>query len=278
MRLTRLAAIAVSSSIVAVTAAHGQFPQYTNPGSGALVQPETKATLEKAMGDALWRFGDVRLQPILGLRNIGYVSNISGKPGEKVDDYTATGVAGLKAYLPIGRKVIFAAHALPEYAWWKSTTTLRTWQYRYGAGLFGYFNRLTLEAKFTADDQQSYVSNELESPANITDNRGEVNASIRVSGPISVFFGGSQANFHHDDNGLTRFFPADVQQLNRKETVARGGVAKDRPELGGCRRLQDFPLAQVFDLMTGLQPETEQQEAAGAIVHAAFEGTVAAAQ
>ncbi len=228
MRLTKLAAIAVFSWIVAVPAAHGQFPQYTNPGSGALVQPEVKPTLEKAMGDALWRFGDVRLQPILGLRNIGYVSNISGKPGDKVDDYTATGVVGVKAYLPIGKKVIFAAHALPEYAWWKSTTTLRTWQYRYGAGLFGYFNRLTVEAKFTADDQQSYLSNELESPANITNDKGELNFAVRVSGPFSVFFGGSQEKAKYQDNGLRAFFPASVDLLNRTETVARGGILYKR--------------------------------------------------
>ncbi len=228
MRLRKLAVTAVSGFLIAASAAWAQFPQYINPGSLALTQPDEKATIEKAMGDALWRLGDVRVQPILGVRNIGYVSNISGKPGQRVDDYTATGVIGVKAYLPIGKKVILAGHALPEYAWWDQTTPLRTWQYRYGAGLFGYFNRLTMTAKFDAEDQQSYVSNELDSPANITHDRGQIDFGVRVSGPISVFFGGSQDKSSYDDNGLGEFFPAPVDNLNRRETVLRGGVRYKR--------------------------------------------------
>lgn len=230
MKLRKLAVIAVSGalSVLLGGTARAQFPQYINPGSLALAEPDEKATIEKAMGDALWRFGDVRIQPLLGVRNIGYVSNISGDPGSRVDDYTGTAVIGVKAYLPVGKKVILAAHAMPEYAWWKKTNPLRTWQYRYGAGFFGYFNRLTIAAKATAEDQQSYVSNELDSPANITHERGEVNAAVRVSGPISLFFGGSQDRVKYDDNGLDRFFPAAIENLNRRENVLRGGVKYTR--------------------------------------------------
>ncbi|MEO8504855.1 MAG: hypothetical protein ABI609_13240 [Acidobacteriota bacterium] len=194
----------------------------------ALQQPDVKETLVKSMGDALWRFGAVRVQPLLGIRNLGYVSNISGDPSHRIDDYTATGVIGLKAYVPMGPKVILAAHVIPEYVLWQKTKGLNGWQYRYGGGLFGYFNRLTLEAKYTGEDQQQYVSNELESPANITKGLGEVNFGVRVSGPISVFGGGQATNWKYDDNGFKSFFPTQLDNLDRDETSLHGGLKYTR--------------------------------------------------
>ena len=227
MRLRKLA-VSTVSALLATSAAHAQFPQYINPGSGALTKPDERATVEKGMGDALWRLGGLRIQPVLGVRDIGYVSNINGTPGKAVDDFTATGVIGLKAYLPIGKKVILAGHFLPEYVWWLDTKALETWQYRYGAGLFGYFNRLTMAAKFTAEDQQQYVSNEIDTPANVTNDKVQLDFAVRVSGAISIFFGGSQDTSEYDDNGLGRFFPSAVENLDRRESVVRGGVSYER--------------------------------------------------
>ena len=86
------------------------------------------------MGDAPWRLGAVRVQPWLGLRDVAYIDNVFGSADDPESDLTLTFGAGLKAYLPVGEKVVLAAHILPEYVWWRDNDQLSDWHYRYGAG------------------------------------------------------------------------------------------------------------------------------------------------
>ena len=132
--------------------------------------------------------------------------------------------AGLKAYLPVGENVVLAAHILPEYVWWRDNDQLSDWHYRYGAGVFGFFNRMTLEVKGHATEQQGYVSAELERLEVSRTRGGDALVDIDISGPFAFFAQGGVDKFEHGlgDTGIA--FDERLDVLDRDETFLRGGV------------------------------------------------------
>jgi hypothetical protein len=154
MRTLKVWACSTVLCITGAATARAQYPQYIFPGNLGLPTATTEQTLLKSMGDAPWRLGAVRVQPWLGLRDVAYIDNVFGSADDPQSDLTLTFGAGLKAYLPVGEKVVLAAHILPEYVWWRDNDQLSDWHYRYGAGVFGFFNRMTLEVKGHATEQQ----------------------------------------------------------------------------------------------------------------------------
>lgn len=220
-----LAVVLLSSSKAAVA----QFPQYIPPGSLGIPEVEERQQLEKSLGNAPWRLGPIRLQPHLVLRDVGYVDNVFPS-GRKVSDITATGGVGLKAYLPVGNKFTLAAHVLPEYVWWKRFTELSGWRHRSGLGAFAYFNRLSMELKYTNNDLLQYISHEFDGPGDITKDRLELNAEVEVGGSLAVFGGASRAEWKYDDNGFDEAFPDKLVLLDRTEDIARIGVKYKRQD------------------------------------------------
>ncbi len=62
-------------------------------------------SIDAAMSAAQWRLGGLRLQPQIGVREMGYNDNVYGTDeDEAVEDWTATVFGGMKAYLPLGAK------------------------------------------------------------------------------------------------------------------------------------------------------------------------------
>ena len=141
--------------------AQSQFVQYTAPGSLRATQTPTREDFENALRDARWRWGTLRLTPWYELKDMGYNSNVFGSTTNQQSDFTVTAGAGLRAF----RLESEPRHPRPpEYAWWNELENRRRLNGRYGAGLFGYFDRLTVDAEGTYAEQQSYASSELEQP------------------------------------------------------------------------------------------------------------------
>lgn len=211
------------------SAAGAQFQQYTAPGSLGIPTLSTRATLEKALGSATWRWGRLRVQPWLGLRDVSYVDNIFvGDPGTGDDDFTATLNMGIEAHLPIGPKIVLSTHFIPEYIWWLDHEELRGWHYQTGVGAYGYFNRMTVEAAVTATERQTYVSSEFQSPAVIETRKGSLNVAVEVAPPLALFANVSASQITYDDKGVRPFFPAALELLDRDEQVYRGGLRYTR--------------------------------------------------
>jgi hypothetical protein len=215
-----------AAGLLFAATAGAQDPQYISPGTLALPTATTEQSLLKAMGDAPWRLGTLRVQPWIGLRDIAWVDNVFGSqnPNNQVDDLTITAGAGLLAYQPVGDKVILGAFALPEYTWWQDTDELSTWHYRYGAGIFGYFNRLQLELKGKASAQQSYISSELVRPEEIRRQGGEGLIEVDITGPFSFIIGGSTYSYDLGEGPRETALNADLDVLDRDETELRGGI------------------------------------------------------
>ena len=119
---------------------------------------------------------------------------------------------------------MLAAHILPEYVWWRDNNQLSDWHYRYGAGVFGFFNRMTLEVKGHATEQQGYVSAELER-LEVSRTRGaDALVDVDIAGPFAFFAQAGVDNFDHGLGDTEIAFNERLDVLDRDETFLRGGV------------------------------------------------------
>ena len=221
-----LKSLAVVATLFAADSAWAQYPQYIFPGNLGLPTATSEQTVLKAMGDAPWHWGAVRVQPWLGLRDVAYIDNVFGvaDDNQSESDLTLTFGAGLKAYVPMGDSVVLAAHIMPEYVWWKDNDQFSDWHYRYGAGIFGFFNRMTLEVKGRATEQQGYVSSETDQ-LQVTERRGaDAMIDVDIAGPFSFFVQGGVESLDHGLGDREIAENERLAVLDRDETFLRAGV------------------------------------------------------
>jgi hypothetical protein len=201
-----------------------QFVQYTPPGTVSQPQVLNKESLELAITEARWRAGPWRFDPWYALKDFTYNNNVFGTAENTKRDVTFTVGAGVRGYLPVGENLNFAFHALPEYVWWFELAERRNLNGRYGAGLFGYYDRLTLEAEATRAVQQRYVSSELELPVNILRQGGAGTLEFAFLERFSVFGSGSTELWEYDESGVAGPVGLGLLLLERRENVIRGGL------------------------------------------------------
>lgn len=203
--------------------AAAQFVQYTAPGSLGVREIPTKERLEKAMEDARWHLGGLRVAPWFGIRNTTYYDDLFPEVPGKQPDLEVTAGAGLAAFLPVGSRVIIAGNALPEYQWWRTYSDRRTWNGRYGLGIAGYFNRLTVEVSGVSTDEAQYASVEDEIPVNVRERRGHARVELEVSYHVFFYASGTKASWRYSTKGLDAT-QSLLPYLDRDETTTEGGL------------------------------------------------------
>ncbi|HXT21090.1 MAG TPA: hypothetical protein VN923_10090, partial [Thermoanaerobaculia bacterium] len=197
--------------------------QYRDAGEGLELLPNRKEQLEKALDDAPWTFGKLRVAPWIGLRNVNYVRELDAQGREQEGDLTATAGAGLRAYLKLGTHAIAAAHAIPEYSWWQKQDDRNARVGRYGLGLFGWFNRVEGEVTTRRIEEVRFLSSDVLVHEPTRDDVLNASAQVRVLGSIAVFGSASADRTRIEaTSGLTPNDPA--QLLDRDGTVVRGGL------------------------------------------------------
>ncbi len=174
--------IALALTLCVVTGEMPLMAQYTSPGA----LDKTDAIFEEnrfknSIQEAEWNLGPIRLRPWLGVRDASFVKFQDNAVGSQdlasEDDFTVTVGAGLRGYLPTG-KLIWSAHALPEYVWWDKNEDKRGVNGRFGAGVFGYFNRLRFEVSQRRLEEQDFFSSELQE---LTSQRNDISrASLEI--------------------------------------------------------------------------------------------------
>ena len=221
--------IAFAAALGAAGALYGQFSQYTQPGTptpgGGNV---TRQDLEDAVAAARWHLGGLRVDPWLALRNVSWVDNPSGQPDGATgseSDVNAVGGAGLRAYLPTGPDVTWAAYALPEYVWWDKQSDRNRLNGRYGAGVFGYFNRLSFQASGTLAEQLGIITSEFPELANSRRTEGSVGGTLRLGFSTGLFAEVSSARTENLLDDTERQSGPQLQLLNRDERRLRTGLS-----------------------------------------------------
>lgn len=179
------------------------------------------------MEDARFRLGPVRVAPWLGLRDASYIRSFVSAAGEEVPSgFTVTVGGGLRTYLRTGPKVIWTAHVLPEYTWWSSDSDRNRVNGRYGAEVHAFFNRLTVGAMATRNQEQQIVTPEVPEPVSSRAENGQLLVELQMTGALSLFSESRISrvrNLVEEDADL--LVPADrLDLLDREEAVTRAGV------------------------------------------------------
>ncbi|HRC84102.1 MAG TPA: hypothetical protein PK413_00680 [Thermoanaerobaculia bacterium] len=206
-----------------------QFAQYTPPGGGSSEPELRKDALAKAVEDSRYRLGPVRIDPWIGIHDVGLI-DVPEAPGAKRHGAQLVGNAGagLRLYLPLGAKVFLAAHVLPEYSWAENRDRNRL-NGRFGFGVFSFWNRLTVEALATREDALGVATPQLLSQVNQRRDRASLSAELQVAGSLYVFAetenekAESLAETGQDPEGAT------LAQVDRTETKSRAGVRLRTP-------------------------------------------------
>jgi len=227
--LERTVVIAFAAALGAAGAVYGQFSEYTQPGTptpgGGNV---TRQDLKDAVAGARWHLGGLRVDPWLALRNVSWVDNPNGQPDSASTttgaDLTAVGGAGLRAYLPTGPSLTWAAYALPEYVWWKEQSDRNRLNGRYGAGVFGYFNRLSFQASGTLAEQLGIITSEFPALANSRRTEGSVGTTLRLGFSTGLFAEAATARTENLLDKTERLSGPQLQLLNRDERRLRTGL------------------------------------------------------
>jgi hypothetical protein len=204
--------------------ARAQFQQYVAPGSLGIELVTTKERLDAAMEEAPYRLGPLRLGLWFALENVNWLNNVYGTPTNQKSDFTATASLGLHGYLPAGPKFVVGLYALPGYVWWNDLSYLSGWNGKYGLGVFGYFNRVTLELQAGDWRTQEFYSTETPIPVDVKQQRGSATLEVDVLGRLSVFgtAWGKRWRYESQTEGA---IPVDVlQQSDRDERSVGGGL------------------------------------------------------
>lgn len=116
-------------------------------GPAASVRAETwKAReLRRSWEQAAWRFGPLRIQPLIIIRDAGYDSNIYYHP-EAVSDFWLTAGPGADAYFMLKKRLIVHLFESPQYVYFFKTERERTWNNYLNGEVSLSFNRFLLTA------------------------------------------------------------------------------------------------------------------------------------
>lgn len=198
---------------------------FTSPGSGMQMVPDRKAQLDRAIEEARWNLGPVRVQPWIGIRNAGYRDNVVTAEGEETDDVTATAGAGLKLYLPFARgEGVFAGYGTPEYTWWNELDDRNELQGRYGLGLFTFLGRLQLEATAERIEEYRIASAELLDPIPVERTRSRLGAQLELTSAVAVAGSADLDVVEHDVSEGFGGRALDAFRLDQESTVFRGSL------------------------------------------------------
>ncbi|MEL7061385.1 MAG: hypothetical protein AAGN46_15285, partial [Acidobacteriota bacterium] len=189
---------------------------------GNLGQMPPRDQLVEAADEARWRAGPLRLEPWLGLEQASFVDNqrVVDEIEDDESDFTATVGAGLRGYVKSGSKVVWAAHALPEYVWWQDADEKRGLAGRYGAGLFGYFNRFQLELSIRSEERQRFFSPEVQVLSRLEERTARGLLELEVVRNLWLYGGAATEETEGDEEDAPIFASLD-RETDRWEAGVR---------------------------------------------------------
>ncbi|MEM7583797.1 MAG: hypothetical protein AAF560_10490 [Acidobacteriota bacterium] len=206
-------------TLILLSSVFGSVPsnaQYNSPGTIATTDAiYEESSFETSIRDAEWQVGGLRLRPWLGVRDASFVtnSNTATDPQGALedDDFTLTVGAGLRGYLPTG-KLIWTAHALPEYVWWESNEDKRGVNGRFGLGVFGYFNRLRFEISQRRLEQQDFFSSEIQELTSQRSDTSRASIEIDVARRLELFAYGELTEIENEEEESDVFSLLDREE------------------------------------------------------------------
>jgi hypothetical protein len=156
-----------------------------------------------------------------------YDNNVNGASGnvERDSDWYGTVSAGLGILIPLGKKVYLRGDILPEYIWYNRETDRRQWGGTYSGTLYGFFNRLSLEADYQSELTPQYPNSEIQTQVLGSNQGGNLRMEVDLGGPWSVYAAGQYQRLRYDPLGAPPpVIGGLLSLLDRDEGAVRGGV------------------------------------------------------
>lgn len=205
-----------------------QFAQYTPPGGPGERPVDRQSEVESNLDNARFRLGPLRLAPWFGLSRLTYTDDVFatlGDGGEKTSDLNAVLGAGLELLLPTGPKTVWTAEGGLEYSYWNDLEERRELRGRAGGAVYGFYNRLRLEAGGGFIETEEYAS--AEQPQQLPFRTEHVRGSLAVdlSRKIELWTRGRAIGVTALTDELNDPRVPDFGLLDRDETVLAGGLA-----------------------------------------------------
>ena len=198
--------------------------QYISPGVVETTRAiPDKEVFDKSIDQVGWNLGSLRVRPWYGLRDAAFVSTRDQETATSEEDFTLTFGAGLRAYLPTG-KLMWSAHALPEYVWWQDDEAKRGLNGRYGLGVFGYFNRLRFEVSGRRVERQEFFSAEVQELTSTAIDTSRLSVEVDVARRLGLF-GSAELRTFRSEEVESALFP----RLDRDEDVFTVGLRYHSP-------------------------------------------------
>lgn len=189
--------------------------QYRPPGAPAVLRPQpSRDEFKIKLENSPWKLGRLHVSPWLGLEDVSLVENLGNQGQSASEDFTVTVGAGLRAYVPASRKVIWAAHVLPEYVWWQDNEAKRDLNGRYGLGLFAFFNRMTLELSQRRIEGQGFFSSEIQALTSLRQDVSTFNLEVEISPYLSLFALATRQEHLNEETETETFSALDREVTN----------------------------------------------------------------
>jgi hypothetical protein len=196
----------------------GQLSQYNPPGGRGAAETPPETDLRQLADAARWHLGPIGVDPKIELREIAYVD-----PGGNAEaDVTASVAAGVRFYLPVGSHLLFTAHALPEYIWWKKNGENRRWGGESGLGLLLRGGRLSAEVRVQDSNVNAFLTPEVDQRAQVEGRSIESDVELAVLRRVGLFVAGTRGHFQGRD--LATGTTPELANLDRRESWLDGGV------------------------------------------------------
>ena len=134
---------------------------------------------------AAWRFGPLRLQPVIVIREAGYDSNIYYHP-EAISDFWLTAGPGLDAYLMVKKRLLVHVFESPQYVYFFKTERERTWNNYLNGEVSLSFNRFLLTAGGALNNARERWNTEIDIRPRRKEARGFVSLLYQRSYRVSL--------------------------------------------------------------------------------------------
>lgn len=219
------AALATLGALVLTSPLSAQVRQYTPPGGAAEEAFGRKEALAKAVEEARWHAGPVRLDPAFWISDLAWVDRQESVADDTGSDLTGRVGAGLNAYLPVGAKTTFAAYAMPEYIWWQERAEERRVNQRFGIGSFTYFNRLAITVTAERLEDFDFATGEILQRYTTRNEILEVQVEVPILRRLTLFAEGADRSVRSLVDDVEDPLLADfLDDLDRDDLAYRGGV------------------------------------------------------
>lgn len=203
-----------------------QSAQYTPPGGPGERPVDRQAEVERTLEEARWRLGPLRLSPWFGITRLTYTEDVFAVGGDDgTSDLNAVAGAGLSVLLPAGSKTVWTAEGGLEYSYWNDLEERREVRGRAGGAVYGFYNRLQLEAGGGFIETEQYASAELPQRLPFRTEHARGSLTLEVTEKIELYALGRVAEVTSLTDELEDDRVPDFGVLDREETVLAGGVA-----------------------------------------------------